>query len=250
LLIVLGVGVVGALVFVLINPSAKKAPPWSAFKPKGSALAMERQIATQVSAEYKDSTESRLVSVFPGPLQATQFVQGNSGTQSVQVPISLVAVLADASKGKHEEGDYSFFDPHSTVGYAMCGIGDSRQNCGVANTTGGSPEGLLRREALEIALYTLKYVPNTDAVIAYLPPPGDPGVAAKAILISRKDVKANLDLPLRRTLKPQQVVLGGGLPDGGHVGELTSSRIYTSNYQTLPSDGSSALVLTPAGTAG
>jgi hypothetical protein len=250
LLIVLGVGVVGALVFVLINPSAKKGPPWSAFEPKGSALAMERQIATQVSAEYKDSTESRLVSVFPGPLQATQFVQGNSGTQSVQVPISLVAVLADASKGTHEEGDYSFFDPHSTVGYAMCGIGDSRQNCGVANTTGGSPEGLLRREGLELALYTLKYVPNTDAVIAYLPPPGDPGVAAKAILISRKDVKANLDLPLRQTLKPQQVVLGGGLPDGGHVGELTSSRIYTSNYQTLPSDGSSALVLTPAGTAG
>ena len=75
-------------------------------------------------------------------------------------------------------------------------------------------------------------------------------MAAKAILISRKDVKANLDLPLRRTLKPQQVVLGGGLPDGGHVGALTSARVYTSNYQTLPSDGSSALVLTPAGTAG
>ena len=97
--------------------------------------------------------------------------------------------------------------------------------------------GLLRREVLELALYTLKYVPNTDAVIAYLPPPGDPGVAAKAILISRKDVKANLDLPLRRTLKPRQVVLGGGLAEGGHVGELTSSRTSTSNYQTCPVTG-------------
>ena len=250
LLIVLAVLGVGALILVLVRPKAAPAPPWSKFKPSGSHLAMERQIATQVSSEYKDSPTSQLVSVFPGPLQATQFVQGNSGTQSVQVPISLVAVQADASKGKHEEGDYTFFDPKSTVAYAMCGIGDSRQNCGVVTTTGASPAGMLRREALELALYTLKYVPNTNAVIAYLPPPGDPQKAAKAMLIARKDVQPNLRLPLRRTLKPQQVILGSGLPDGGHVGELTASRIYTSNYQTLPGNGTSALVLTPATTGG
>ena len=37
---------------------------------------------------------------------------------------------------------------------------------------------LLRREALELSLYTLKYVPGTNAVLTYLPPPGRPaGVA-------------------------------------------------------------------------
>jgi hypothetical protein len=250
LLIVLGVAGVGGLVFVLVKPSGTKAPPWSTFKPTGSSLAMERQIATKVSAEYKDSTEARLVSVFPGPLQATQYVQGNSGTQSVEVPVSLVAVQPDLSTGRHEQGDYTFFHPDSTVGYAMCGLGASQQNCSVLSSSGGSVAGLLRREALELALYTLKYVPNTDAVVVYLPPPGNPQAAAKAVFLARKDVKANLHLPLRRTLKPQQVVQGGGVPDGGHVGELISSRIYTSNYQTLPSDGSSALVLTPAGASG
>jgi hypothetical protein len=250
LLIVLGVLGVGALILVLVRPGAKSGPPWSTFKPTGSALAMERQIATQVSSEYEDAPNSRLVSVFPGPLQASQFVQGNSGTQSVQVPISLVAVQADASKGKHEEGDYTFFDPSSTVAYAMCGIGDSRQNCGVITSTGASPVGLLRREALELALYTLKYVPNTNAVIAYLPPPGNPQVPAKAMLIARKDVQANLRLPLSRTLKPQQVILGSGVPDGGHVGELTSTRVFTSDYQTLPGNGTSALVLTPVTSSG
>jgi len=250
LLIALGVLGIGALVIVLVRPGAKAGPPWSKFKPTGSPLAMERQIATQVSSEYQDSTNSRLVSVFPGPLEATQFVQGSSGTQSVQVPVSLVAVQADASKGKHEEGDYTFLDPHSTVGYAMCGIGDSRQNCGVLTAAGASPQGLLRREALELALYTLKYVPHTNAVIAYLPPPGNPQIAAKAVLIARKDVQPNLRLPLARTLKPQQVLLGTGIPDGGHVGELTSTRVYTSAYQTLPGNGESALVLTPANTAG
>jgi hypothetical protein len=250
LLIMLGVGAVGALVIVLLRPSGARAPAWSKFKPTGSALAMERQIATQVSAEYGASPVQRLVSVFPGPLEATRFVQGSSGPTSVQVPISLVAVQADTSKGQHEVGDYTFFDPQSTVAYEMCGIGDSRQNCGVATAPGASPAGLLRREALELALYTLKYVPNTNAVIVYLPPPGNPQVAAKAVLIAQQDVQPNLRLPLARTLKPRQVVLGRGLPDGGHVGELTASRVYTSDYQTLPGEGTSALVLTPAVAAG
>lgn len=251
LLVMLGLAGLGGLLFLVLRPSAPKAPPWSTFKPSGgSSLAMERQIATQVSSEYKDSTESRLVSVFPGPLQATQYVQGSSGTQSVEVPVSLVAVQPDLSTGKHEQGDYAFFHPDSTVGYAMCGLGATQQNCSVLSASGGSAAGLLRREALELALYTLKYVPNTNAVVVYLPPPGSPGAAAKAVFLARKDVEANLRLPLRRTLKPQQVVMGGGVPDGGHVGELTASRVYTSNYQTLPSDGSSALVLTPATNAG
>jgi hypothetical protein len=250
LLIVVAVLAVGGLVIVLIHPGGARAESWSKFKPTGSSLAVERQIATQVAAEYKASTAARLVSVFPGALEATRFVQGDSGPTSVQVPISLVAVQADTSKGQHEEGDFTFFDPHSTVSYEMCGIADTRQNCGVLTAAGVSPEGLLRREGLELALYTLKYVPDTNAVIVYFPPPGNPQLAPKAMLIARKDVQPNLRLPLRRTLKPQQVILGGGVPDGGHVGGLTASRVYTSDYQTLPGDGTSALVLTPAITAG
>ena len=176
---------------------------------------------------------------------ATQYVQGNSGTQSVEVPVSLIAVQPDLSTGKHEQGDYTFFHPDTTVGYAMCGLGDSQQNCGILAASGASAAGLLHREALELALYTLKYVPNTNAVVVYLPPPSNPQAAAKAVFIAKQDVKANLRLPLARTLKPQEVILGSGVPDGGHVGELTSSRVYTSDYQTLPGDGTSALVLTP-----
>jgi hypothetical protein len=64
-------------------------------------------------------------------------------------------------------------------------------------------------------------------------------------LIARKDVKANLHLPLTRTLKPQKILLGTGVPDGGHVAALTRARIYTTDYQTLPGDGTAALELTP-----
>jgi hypothetical protein len=246
LLILLGICAVGALVVILVHPEAKSGPPWSKFKPTGSAGEIERQIANQVSSEYEASTTQRLVSVFPGPLSTTRFLQSGSGQTSVQVPITLIAVQPDTSTGKHEATDYTFFNPSSTVAYEMCGFGDNQQNCGVASLVGTNPKALLHREALELALYTLKYVPGTNAVLTYLPPPANPQTPATAVLLSRKDVKANLHLPLLRTLKPQQTLLGAGVPNANHVAELTASRVYSSNYQTLPGDGTAALVLSPA----
>jgi hypothetical protein len=245
LLIMLAVGGVGALILILVRPEATPAPAWSKFKPTGSSIAMQRQIATQVSGEYKSSTTDKLVNVIPGGLAATKFVQSASGTTSVQVPITSIAVEPDVSTGKHETTDITFISPGSTVAYEMCGFGSTQQNCGVAALARADPAGLLRREALELALYTLKYVPGTNAVITYLPAPANAQISTKAVLFTRKDLKANLRLPLVKTLKPQQVLLGTGVPDGRHVGELTTKHVYSSNYQTLP-DGTSVLVLTPA----
>ena len=246
-LILLAIAAVGALVVILLHPEAAKGPPWSKFRPTGSALEIERQIATRVSSEYKASTAQRLVSVFPGPLATTRFQQTGSGQTSVQVPITLIAVQPEVSTGKHEATDYTFFNPSSTVAYEMCGFGATQQNCGLADLTGSNPTALLRREALELALYTLKYAPGTKAVLTYLPPPANPQTPARAVLLSRQDLKANLHLPLTRTLEPQQALLGAGVPNANHVAELTASRVYSSNYQTLPGDGTAALVLTPAG---
>jgi hypothetical protein len=246
ILAMVAIGSIGALVLILVHLHTAKAPRWSTFVPTGSPLAMKLQIATQVSGEYQKSTASRLVTVFPSALDAPQLVQSSSGQQqAVQIPISLIAVQPDSSTGQHEQGDFTFFHPERTVAYSMCGFVDSQQNCGVEADTGTDPAGLLRREALELALYTLKYVPDTDAVVTFLPPPANPSAAAAAVLIARKDVKANLHLPLTRTLKPQKILLGTGVPDGGHVAALTRARIYTTDYQTLPGDGTAALELTP-----
>ncbi|HJQ75291.1 MAG TPA: hypothetical protein VJ814_10405 [Gaiellaceae bacterium] len=247
LLIMLAVGGVGALVLILIHPGAKQGPPWSAFKPTGTAVQVERQIATKVSSEYKATSTRKLVSVLPGPLATTRYLQTSAGQTSVQVPISLVAVEPDISTGKHKATDYTFFHPSSTVAYEMCGFGSSQQNCSVASEIGANPTGVLHREALELALYTLKYVPGTAAVIVYLPPPANPQTPATALLFPQSSLKPNLHLPLARTLEPQQVILGGGVPNANHVGELTASHVYSSDYQTLPGDGKAVLVLTPVG---
>jgi hypothetical protein len=186
----------------------------------------------------------------PGPLQATRFLQTDSGPVSVEVPISAVAAQADVSTGKHEAGDFASFDAGSTIAYQMCGFGSSQQDCGVATGAFTASRGeLLRREALELSLYTLKYVPGTDAVLTYLPPPAASQAQPTSVLVARKDVRQNLDRPLTRTLTPRKLVLGEAVPDRTQVDKLTLPRLYTYDYQTLPGDGSAILVLTAAITA-
>src|SRR6202012_5579499 len=57
----------------------------------------------------------------------------------------------------------------NTIAYNLCGIGG--KNCAIGV---GKPSTnrllLLRREALELALYTFKYISGTDNVVAILPP--------------------------------------------------------------------------------
>jgi hypothetical protein len=245
-LIALAVAGVGALVLILLSSAAPRSPRWSKFVPTGSALDMERQIATRVSSEYRARPGSLLVTVFPGPLQAPGVVQGDNGPQSVQVPVTLVAVQPDVSTGQREQGDFTFYRPDSTVGYEMCGFSDSQQNCAPSSVAGANPEPLLRREALELALYTLKYVRGTNAVLTYLPPTSTTQAPTRAVFVTRDDVKDSLHLPLRRTLKAREIRLGAAqlVPDSGHVAALT--HVFTTSYQTLPSDGTAALTLTPA----
>jgi hypothetical protein len=247
LLALVAAGGIAVLVVVLARPDAVRAPDWSRFEPTGSSIAKVRQIATHVSSEYKQPTGRKLVTVLPGPLQATRFLQTDSGPVSVEVPISALAVQPDVSTGKHEEGDYTAFSAGSTVAYQMCGFSTSQQNCGVASSAASANRSrVLRREALELALYTLKYVPGTEAVLTYLPPPADSQAQSTSLLIARKDVKRNLDRPLTRTLTPKKVVLGVGAGDGARIDKLTLSRLFTYDFQTLPGDGTAILVLTAA----
>jgi hypothetical protein len=245
LLAMVAVGGIATLILVLTRPGGTRAPRWSAFVPTGSPVAQVRQIATRVAGEYRASTGRKLVIVVPGPLQATRFVQTDSGPVSVEVPISTLAVQPDVSTGKHEEGDFTTFDAGSTVAYQMCGFGSPQQNCGIVSGVGSPSRGrMLRREALELSLYTLKYVPGTDAVLTYLPPPAGQA-SPRSVLVARKDVTRDLRRPLTRTLTPKKEVLGTGVSDGAEVDKLTLSRLYTYDYQTLPGDGTAILVLTP-----
>ena len=60
----------------------------------------------------------------------------------------------------------------------------------------------------------------------FVPPPANPQATAKAVLFARADVQPNLRLPLARTVKPQQVLLGIGVPNANHVAELSASHVH------------------------
>jgi len=231
---------------VVTRPDATKAQNWSKFEPTGSAIARTRQIATQVSGEYKLRAGRKLAAVVPSPLQTTRFLQGDSGPVSVEVPISTLAVQPDVSTGKHEEGDYKLYNASTTVAYQMCGFGTNAQNCAITGTATTARGQLLRREALELALYTLKYVPGTNAVLTYLPPRADQAAPPTSVLVARNDVKAVLDEPLSHTLTPRSIALGDKPADFTEVDRLTLPHLYTYDYQTLPGDGTAILVLTAA----
>jgi hypothetical protein len=132
------------------------------------------------------------------------------------------------------------------VMYTLCGLGTA---CSIPE---GQPSverhALLRREALELALYSLTYVDGIESVLVLLPPRPD-GQAATSVFLDRSDVKAALDQPLTDTLPaPLTPGIGEMSPEELQaVNRYTRSRVYS--YQPLQAqDGTFLMVLAPAQT--
>ena len=94
--------------------------------------------------------------------------------------------------------------------FNFCGLG---VRCSIVGGKATSTRGrLVRREALEVALYTFKFVPGVDSIIAFMPPP--PGQGATSVLFLRKEnFKDALDRPLAETLKLARAAAADA---GGH----------------------------------
>ena len=79
---------------------------------------------------------------------------------------------------------------------------------------GGKPTNergaLVRREALELALYTFRYIDDVDMVVALLPPlppkkgqaTDDAAARARALFYRPGDLKPELDRPINATIAP------------------------------------------------
>lgn len=239
LAIVAGSGI-GAFVVVLTRPHAKPAPAWSSFAPTGSPDARTKQIASYVGSKYHLTGKLRLVTVLAGHPQVTQLTSADS---AAQIPVSFVAIRPDTSKGKHEANDIQVVQGQDTVAYTLCGLGS---RCAIS---GGTPStarhALLRREALELALDTFKYVPGAKAVVAYLPPPPGANTTASTVFLEPKDVRAELDKPLADSIAPTAPQIGRmSKPERSLVDKITLPRLYSYDYTSGP-DQSPILVLTP-----
>jgi hypothetical protein len=239
LAVVAGAGV-GALVVLVGRGSPAPAPAWSEWEPTGSTERRAAQIGEHVSGLYRLPSGNALAAVtYAGPPTAT-------GPDGAVFQVQAIAVRADTSGGRAEPDEVDTFPAGNAVMYTLCGLGRA---CSIPE---GKPSAeraqLLRREALELALYSFNYL-DVDSVLALLPPRAD-GNMATAVFVERGDLGPELGRPLGQTLtSPLTPGIGEIPPDEQRVVDrITRSRIYQYSYLQAQ-DGSPIMVLAPAGSS-
>jgi hypothetical protein len=211
----------GVLLAVDAN-EAGKPDSWSAWKPTTSDdLGAARQIAEHVGVKYRLGDADQLVAV------------QSSGMEIADRPLSVA--LRTASVG----GDIKLLDGHGVM-YTLNGLGEH------GSIAGGEPSKarhlLLRREALELALYTFHYADDVDMVVTLLPPPppeagADESTAlppVQALFFRPGDLQGELGVPLEttvppRTPRPEQIRMNK--PEFKRIDALTRSNLFTASFQ-------------------
>lgn len=223
--VLLGIAAVAIVAALLAGsgPKDKGTPNWSGWKPdtknRGDAA---QEIANHVAPTYRLDAGGQLVAVKGGDLQFAD--------------LPVRPALADPSSG-----NVAVLGGKGVL-YTLCGLGPK---CSI-NT--GKPSAqrhlLLRREALEMALYTFRYVKGTAYVVALLPPKKGKD-ATQALFFTKGDVEGELNRPLTRTLpSPPPTSEGLNQADISTLQSLTDKSLFA--FKFAPGqDASVFLVLQP-----
>ena len=174
------VGVAAGTTINLVGGGGRDHSPWSQWRPSSPPELRPREIANRVATAYRLDNGRRLVDVVTGdPFD------------------SVITEIATPEVGAGFGPETPVYDPSRTRMFVLCGAG---KNCSVPGTPSVERTLLLHREAVELALYTFKYV-DTDSVVEFLP-----GTAkdrpSLAFFFRRSEVKPFLSHPLRSTLPP------------------------------------------------
>jgi hypothetical protein len=220
---------IGAAVYVSTGSGNGAPEGWSGWKPTtddGEKAA--KQIAAHVGKKYRLSDGSQIVGVQGGPLEINAL--------GLTVPLSI------AMKTAPQGGDINFIDGKGLL-YTLNGLGPK------GSVRGGKPSEerhlLLRREALELALYTFRYIDDVDEVVALLPPapPDKPkkGTAAaaaatdkptQALFFRPGDLQPQLEIPLGATIPPQtprpETIPGA---EARRIDALTRGNLFLASFQ-------------------
>jgi hypothetical protein len=181
--VLLGVAMAAVVATVIVLAGGKKpddpgAVSWAPWHPTSSdGLEAVNQIAEHVGQRYTLPSGNQLVGVRGGPLELAR------------LPVTIAL---------EDQGNVKILDEKGVL-YNLCGLGTA---CSIKEGKPTVARSLvLRREALELALYTFRYIKNVDQVVVILPPPK--GQKAKFAMFFRRDdgpVGAGLNRPLAATL--------------------------------------------------
>jgi hypothetical protein len=230
---------VGLFVVFAADGGKSGGQQWSTWKPTQNGVQGFDEIAKTVSHTYALPSGRQLVGVLSTP----PVVQGQ-GT-----PVGLRAIAVRTGLAGETSEDASFYGAGDAWAYVLCGFGTS---CSISE---GKPSveryDLLRREALELALYTFKYNSGIQSVLTYMPPAKNQNASGQAtpsmIFLRRGDVKEALNEPLRLTLAPPKSNLKPGQMSAAELARVrryTDSRVFNFEFQQL-ADGTAIVVLDP-----
>jgi hypothetical protein len=217
---------------------------WSSWQPTDSGLAGAQEIADFIAPYYRAAPADQLAVVTA--------VNMSSSSNPLQVAVPAAGT----------SGGLVPLPPSSTILYNLCGVGSS--DCSIAVGTPSSNRLLLlRREALELALYTFKYLSGIQSVVAILPPGhttvGCTGICSKphekttvkpldiAVAFDRPELAPWLSRPLRSTLPeqlPPTVSQMPGAPEAELVSIITARGLFAEHTEQAQ-DGSTVLALSP-----
>ena len=205
-----GVGIGGAIV-LLQREGPHPGPPWSSWQPTATVTDSQvLEIAQHVGRTYKLQTGDQLVAVRVGGAQ-----NGNN--------FGGVAIVKPNDPRSLDRS----FKPENTAVFILCG--DNPQTCAITEGKPSVARGtVLRREALELALYTMEYAHPIDNVLVFFPPANSEKKLSSTLFFSRDDLSSSLHHPLRNTLPQRTPPLPGKIVPSEEktVNDLTASALY------------------------
>ena len=226
-LMAVGIAAIIGIAVLIIAPSTKTPePPWSPWKPTNGGTAGAAQIADHVAPEYKESGK--------------QLVQINANDLSFRgIPLTVALQKAPENGGQIQLHD------EKGVLYQLCGV-SMTSNCAIDQGKPSSKRAfLLRRAALELALYSFRYLEDVKQVVVLIPPPkGNQQTVAQ--YFQRDEVRNELARPLTSSLVPQTPTVDNVTlsPDAALVDRRTGDQyLFTLNGSSF--NGGGELVLKP-----
>jgi hypothetical protein len=203
---------IGVFVVLLERKGPTPPPPWSSWRPAASSTAMQaKEIANHVGRAYRLPSGHRLDHVVIGPPGRAQGNLRAIGIPKVVQPKTL--------------GDFDLFQQPSMI-YVLCGGG---RNCKIKAGKASVERGtVLRREALELALYTFEYSHPVEHVVVFFPPGPGQTKLTSALFFHRGDLAAELERPLHKTLPHAPPRLPGRIDPAEKetVDRLTDTKLY------------------------
>jgi hypothetical protein len=210
---------------------------WSSWHPSsGTTASVTKQIADHVASEYRSAAGSQLVAIVPSPPAVT------IGTRD----IAITAVAAHTGPSPTSNVQATLTD--NTETYTFCGL---EPHCSLSGTPSQPRGQLIRREALETALYTFKYVPNIDSVLAFMPA-SKASPLVELLYLRKQDLTKQLDQPLDKTLKfatppppsATDPTLATDAAEQPTIDQLTLHRVFTYTFTDLQANGA-LLIISP-----